>query len=148
MKGFTLIEMAIVIFIFGLLSVGGLRVLETMVSNHQVSLMRANVDVIRTGIAWNSVKDRTCEAPSCNATQYTYTLPANLDGFPRDILTDPWGQPTKYTPITVQIDQATPFGSAAFTVTSSGPDTQFGTVDDFVTSVSVGELKSIFIRLP
>lgn len=174
-KGFTLIEIAIVMFIIALLSSAGIQMLTGMVMNGQRSAVRSSMDVIKSEIAFKAFNGRSCAVAPCTGTQYTYTFPAPATnqvpcavdpiscptgltsvvtkptlatiGIASTVTTDPWGRPINYNSLTASIDSAAPSGSVVFTLVSAGPDGIFGNQDDFTLAVTVAEVRAMFMRL-
>lgn len=153
-RGFTLIEMAVVLFIVALVAPALMTYLTATLANAQNSAVKTNMTTIQNGIAWSAMQSRVCVPPSvspCNAATYTYTLPAvgstiQSMGFSAQVATDPWGNPYIYTAKNPVINPGLAPGVVAFTITSNGPDGVAATPDDRLLTVFVLDLESVFAK--
>lgn len=152
-KGFTLIEMSIVLFVMSIIAVGAMQLATGVVLNSKYTVIHQNFDTLKGGIVWNSVKARTCApaAQPCNATTYSYPLPAagstfTAMGFGPLVAKDPWGRDYAYAVTTPLISPASLPTDVAFTMTSAGIDGVMGTVDDLKQPILVSELQALFSR--
>jgi len=152
--GFSLIEMAVVLLIAGMLAVAAMQFTGSIILNAQNSLIRSNFETLKGGIVWKTVQTRMCVPPAaepCNATTFTYTLPPATQtfsamGFNQQSANDPWGKPYAYSITTQVITPNVMPGNVAFAIASSGPDGVADNMDDIKLTVYVIELQSMFAK--
>lgn len=154
LRGFTIIEMAIVLFIMSIIAVGATQFAVGAALSAKYSVIHQNFDTLKGGIVWNSFKGRACDPAQpqpCNTVSFSYAMPpagstfAGM-GFGVTLTKDPWGNDYRYTVTTPIVSPASLPGDVAFTMTSAGVDGVFGTVDDLKQQILVSELQALFSR--
>jgi prepilin-type N-terminal cleavage/methylation domain-containing protein len=160
-RGFTLIELAIVILIGGLIMSGLLNLLNTGIANKQTSIQQEAFDTIKTNAILQAINSKTvtsvcagsgctgllntldCTIPlgSCRMLVSTYTVPATVDD-----VKDFWGNTIVYARVTNTITSTTPPATIMFTITSRGADT-IPSADDTTYSVNAGEFMARVSRM-
>lgn len=161
-RGFTLIEIAIVLLIIAALGGLAAQAMTSVMMNARYAAIRTNFEAIKGAIIWNVVQTRVCALPAvppCNPATYTYTFPASgtalaAMGFAVQTANDPWGQPYRYTstvmPQPAVLAPPPPPGLApgaeVFTLTSLGPDGILGNADDVSQSVYVIEVQGMLAK--
>lgn len=160
-KGFSLIELSVVLLAAGILATVGVQSVTAMVINSRYAQMRGNFETIKGAILWKIVQTRQCLPPQvlpCNAATYTYTLPTSgttltAMGFNAQTANDPWGRP--YTYVSTMIPQPATIspppavllpGTEVFVIRSFGPDGTGGNADDITQSMYVIELQGALSR--
>lgn len=160
-SGFSLIELAIVILVGGLIMSGLLNLLNVAIANKQTAVQLEAFDTVKTNVVLQAVNNKTvigvcggsgctgilstleCPSPpgSCRITQSTYTLPATTA-----VVNDYWGNAIDYTRNTVTITSTTPPATVMFTITSRGSDT-VPSADDIIQTVTAGEFMARVSRM-
>jgi prepilin-type N-terminal cleavage/methylation domain-containing protein len=160
-KGFTLIEVALVLLVGGIVMSGFLNLLTTATANRQTAVQREAVDTVKANAILQAVNAKTttsvcggsgctgllntldCPLPlgSCRMLVSTYAVPATTTA-----VNDFWGNPLVYTRVTASVTSTTPPATVVFTVTSRGSDA-IVSADDQVTSVNAGEFMARISRM-
>lgn len=159
-RGFTLIELALVLFVGGLVMSGLLNLLQTAIANRQTQIQEEAVETVKATAILTSINNRTvtgvcagsgcglihaleCPLPlgSCRVTQVTYAVPAAVA-----VTKDYWGNNLVYARVTASVTYTTPPATVIFTVTSRGADA-VTSADDQVTSVNAGEFMARVSRM-
>lgn len=152
-RGFTLIEIALVLLVGGIVLSGLLSLLSTATANRQTQIQQEAMDSVKTDAILQAVNGKTttgvcggsgctgllnsidCPSPigSCRMLVSTYPVPTTVTA-----VNDYWGNPLVYTRVTATVTYITPPTTVIFTVTSRGADT-IASADDTVSTVNAGE---------
>ena len=157
-RGFTMIELAVVILIGGIVLGGLLNILQTSIQTRTNQINYEASEVMKTSAVMESIKGRaitsTCVAGTCSAVftllgtclaatpcpTYTssYPVPAAASVVAQR---DFWGNLMTYTPNAAvpSVSSSTPPATTVFTLRSNGPDTVVGGSDDISYVVTAAE---------
>lgn len=134
-KGYSLIEVAIVLFVMSILMTGAVSGFVAMVKTNEFSHMRGLMDIAKGDLLLSTAKTKTC-AVDCS---YTVTVPVTIHK-------DTWGGSLEIAllggPV---IDKNTPNGDMV-RIRSFGPDHALGGGDDITVIVSTAELVYLLSR--
>lgn len=152
-KGFSLIEIAIVLFIMGIMMSGFLSLLNTSAQNRATADLNNAMESVKSTAILTALNDRTYSttcvsglscfptaacgwSSNCPMAVSTYNVPASIA-----TPTDPWGRQLVYARQTATVTSDTPPITSIFTVKSFGPDgvgdiTHTVTAAEFVTRLT------------
>ena len=150
MRGFSMIELAIVIFIAGLFFAGLMNILQAAITSRQNAILNEAIETTKTTAILTAFNSRSfsgsCYIGLCSPTgpcggltpcyvsMSSYTIPATIA-----VQKDNWGNDLTYTQLVATVTGATVPATNVFRVTSRGPDATAGTADDVTFTVNAAE---------
>lgn len=163
-KGFSLVEMALVLLVGTIVLSGLMPLLQTMMTTRQNQIQTEAVESAKTTAILSAINAKTvatqcvpgtcsglvttvdcaltiATAP-CSVVVYTYPIPATITA-----AKDFWGNDMTYTRNTNTVTYTTPPATTVFTLVSKGSDTIAGNSDDLTYAVTAAEFFSRVSRM-
>ncbi len=134
-KGFSLIEMAIVLFIMSILMTGAVSGFVAMVKANEFGNLRNIMESSKGEVLLNTAKTKVCAADCA----YTVTLPVAS-------YVDTWGSPVVFKLIGPALLDKTSTNVPLVQILSLGPDHALGGADDVEIVMYTAELLFLLSR--